>query len=120
MSSVGWRIWVWKYDEGWALYWDSCNEVINVELSIKGVVSGFWSSDCRKAGHDSQQDACSSDTDLGRVPISAGLSLGKGDILPLIWVRNVSDGCDSIYYLPLWCFVNGVIVYPGKYILLSE
>ena len=75
MSSVAWRIWVWKYEERWALYRGSCVNVNSVELFVGGVDGGFGSSSRRKAGPDSQQEACNSDTDIGRVPISAGLSL---------------------------------------------
>ena len=44
-------------------------------MSVGGVDGGFGSSSRRKAGPDSQQEACNSDTDTGRVPMSAGLSL---------------------------------------------
>ena len=73
MSSVAWRIWVWKYEEGWASYRGSCVDVNSVELSVGGVDGGFGSSSRRKTGPDSQQEVCNSDTDTGRVPISAGL-----------------------------------------------
>ena len=75
MCSVAWRIWMWKYEEGWASYRGSCIDVNSVELSVGGVAGGVGSSNRRKACPDSQLEACNSDTDMGRVPISAGLSL---------------------------------------------
>ena len=54
MSSVAWRFWVRRYDEGWVLYCGGCDDVSNAQMLFGDVVCRVRSPDGRKEGPDSQ------------------------------------------------------------------
>ena len=76
MSSVAWRVCVRKYEEGGAAYVDWA-VTSDFRLVLRGfffgVVGGFGSSDLRNRGPVSHSEALSSLSEIGRVPMSAGL-----------------------------------------------
>ena len=72
------------------------NKLVDGDL-VGGLGGGLGSSSLRKGGPVSQQEACRSLTDIGRVPISAGLySVAMYchwfglDILRMILIRDTS------------------------------
>ena len=76
MSSVAWRLSFRKYAEGGAVYMGSVvTDDFKFVLLVLflGVDGGFGSSNLRNGGPVSHGEALSSLTDIGRVPISAGL-----------------------------------------------
>ena len=72
ISSVAWRCLVMKYEDGLAVNDLAVRRLVLRDYSL-GVVGGLGSSSLRNGGPMSHTEASSSLTEIGRVPMSAGL-----------------------------------------------